>query len=56
VLGAVGLADLVVVRVHPRVLPTRSAGLLPLTPGEAMASLVPVALAKWESDELVWVR
>ena len=33
-----------------------AADLRPLTPGEAMASLVPVALAKWESDELVWVR
>jgi hypothetical protein len=26
-----------------------------LSPGEAMAALVPVALAKWEADELVWV-
>ena len=33
-----------------------AADLRPLAPGEAMASLVPVALAKWESDELVWVR
>ncbi len=30
--------------------------LRPLTPGEAMTSLVPVALAKWESDELIWIR
>ena len=27
-----------------------------LTPSEAMTSLVPVALAMWESGELVWVR
>jgi len=27
-----------------------------LTPSEAMASLVPVALGLWESGELVWVR
>ena len=26
------------------------------SPSEAMTSLVPVALAMWESDELVWVR
>lgn len=26
-----------------------------LGPGEAMAALVPVALAKWEAEELVWV-
>ena len=30
--------------------------LRPLSPAEAMTSLVPVALAKWESEELVWVR
>lgn len=29
--------------------------LRPLSPSEAMTSLVPVALAKWESGELVWV-
>jgi hypothetical protein len=29
--------------------------LRPLSPGEAMAALVPVALAKWEAEELVWV-
>ncbi|GAB3036729.1 hypothetical protein GCM10011376_39910 [Nocardioides flavus (ex Wang et al. 2016)] len=27
-----------------------------LSPSEAMTSLVPVALAMWESGELVWVR
>ena len=26
------------------------------SPSDAMAVLVPVALEKWESDELVWVR
>ncbi|HSU03379.1 MAG TPA: hypothetical protein VLK03_12570 [Nocardioides sp.] len=26
------------------------------SPSEAMTRLVPVALAKWEADELVWVR
>lgn len=26
-----------------------------LSPDEAMASLVPVALAKWEAEELLWV-
>lgn len=27
-----------------------------LSPAEAMTSLVPVALAMWEADELVWVK
>lgn len=29
--------------------------LRPLSPGDAMAALVPVALAKWEAEELVWI-
>lgn len=33
-----------------------AAELADLTPSEAMTSLVPVALAMWESGELVWVR
>ncbi|NYE35053.1 hypothetical protein F4692_000157 [Nocardioides cavernae] len=33
-----------------------AAELAALSPSEAMTSLVPVALAKWESDELIWVR
>ncbi len=33
-----------------------AADLADLSPRAAMASLVPVALAKWESGELVWVR
>jgi hypothetical protein len=30
--------------------------LAPLSPSEAMTSLVPVALAMWEAGELIWVR
>ncbi len=26
------------------------------SPSEAMSALVPVGLAKWESDELIWIR
>ena len=26
------------------------------SPSEVMTMLVPVALAKWEADELIWVR
>lgn len=33
-----------------------AADLAPLSPAEAMTALVPVALALWESGELVWVR
>lgn len=33
-----------------------AAELADLSPSEAMTSLVPVALAMWESGELVWVR
>jgi hypothetical protein len=32
-----------------------AADLADLSPSEAMTSLVPVALAMWESDDLVWV-
>ncbi|GAA5123230.1 hypothetical protein GCM10023339_42770 [Alloalcanivorax gelatiniphagus] len=32
-----------------------AADLADLSPSEAMTSLVPVALAMWESDELVWI-
>ena len=32
------------------------ADLRDLSPAEAMTSLVPVALAMWESDELVWIE
>ena len=43
---AVGLTDRVVLLVD------LTAG----SPADAMAVLVPVALEKWESDELVWIK
>lgn len=33
-----------------------AADLAQCSPSEAMVALVPVALAKWESDELIWIK